>query len=264
MNILHRLYTIFVIDIRKLIVLSGILMPSNCNYIRTTPPKLSGIEIQFKKCSEFDEKYEKVFYADEHDLTKYDAKEKLIYSILYNMLYEGGLSQDKNDSGNYYQNNFCGTKYGVSAAFALNKISCDSLKNITRKDACKIIYDYIYTDYLENKTLSFIMYYTLSCFFIGKENAELYLLKSLNYQGEINRKTVDSMISNIKQFHFVNFAGVLIFNSLKNKIDRLTKNPRYAIYKNGWYKKLYGIHKHIIVIRRYNCSDIAYYKILNE
>lgn len=114
--------------------------------------------------------------------------------ILDNIEYEGGLSLDENDIGNYYNGQLIGTIHGLSASFAFRYmpyLSIDEFRNLTKEEVASIIYSYIYNDNIKRADKKFLFYYVLFTFYYGKETCEYYMCKY--YGKEPNRMSADSI-----------------------------------------------------------------------
>ncbi len=196
------------------------------------------VNVENEKCDYFTEKYEKVLYDENVNVSEYDTDELIIYAILYNMQYEGEISYDRNDNGNYSKGYFCGTKYGISASFALNFIPCDSLLRLTKKDACKLLYDYVKNPKLEGKTLKFIMYYVTIAFYAGAETADVYFLDAIRWTGERNKIIADSVIKSINDKRKVDAIAEYMIQRLENRIYIITEYEQFKPYKYGWLRRI--------------------------
>lgn len=190
--------------------------------------------------------------ASSEQLTQSRYYEDLFRDLIkYQMVvYEGGLSLDTCDVGNYYKGQLIGTKHGITASFAFGLgLDKDSLYNLTIDDAVTILYNYLIKDLnLECLSEEFIVIYVLWGFYYGKEKADYYvcLYYGLEPNAYNTRKIMYSYELDYRlALYLQNIFEQKLLNSMYN-------NP---IYARGWYRRYLGVLQYAST---YSCLKPSY------
>lgn len=163
--------------------------------------------------------------------------------------YEGGLSMDPKDTGNWYRGVLCGSKYGVTAAALadyrnVREISPKDIANLTRDEAIKVGLELYY----DRPDFDLCPWNPVTASWMdmgwgagpGQATKLMQRMIGVGDDGKIGRFTVADYEDYIVEFGLEKTAQD--WAKVRNEFyDRIIKiRPSNAKYRNGWRNRTAG------------------------